>query len=99
MSQPQQQSPEGGDGGDIHQVVQQHGPAQEVHIKHDEASGQHHMHSTHGAHKHHSSHGSKQEAHQAGMTAAGADGADEQQSKMGNEMGGSQPMSSALPGY
>lgn len=91
--QPEAQS-QGDEGQDIHSVVAEHGPAQDVHVMHQ--NGQHTMHSTHGAHKHKSSHGSAHEAHQAGMTAANAEQPE------GDEQGVTQDSAEApmgVPGY
>lgn len=45
----------------IESVVQEHGPAEEVHMQHGE--GGHHVHSKHGGKSHHSDHASPEEAH------------------------------------
>jgi len=60
-------------GGDIHEMVAQHGPAEHVEIEHDHGAGKHTKTSMHGGKKHVSHHGSAMEAHQAGMAAAGAE--------------------------
>lgn len=55
------------------EVVQQHGPATEVHVQHDHEGGSHHVHSKHkSGHEHHSQHGSAHEAHQHASTLGGA---------------------------
>ena len=64
-----EQSPE-----DIRDVVKEHGPANELHMKSDHAAGVHQVTTEHGGFKHHSKHGSAQEAHKhmshaLGMTA------------------------------
>lgn len=64
--------PEGDEqgGGDVHSVVDQHGPAQEVHITHQD--GKHSLHSTHGnGHTHQSEHGSAAEAYDSGKCLSG----------------------------
>lgn len=62
------------------QVAMEHGPANEVHMQHDHAAGEHHVHSMHpDGHEHHSDHGSAEEAHEHGKDLA-SDG--------GGEMGG-----------
>lgn len=58
---------------DIHDVVAEHGPAVEIHTKHDHEAGVHQVTSHHGEHRqgneeghgftHHSKHGSAEEAH------------------------------------
>jgi hypothetical protein len=55
-------------------VVPEHGKAQEVHIKHDHAKGQHHVHSVHeDGHSHKAKFGSADEAHaHAGKMAGNA---------------------------
>ena len=58
-------------GGDIGAFVQQHGPAEQIHIQHDHAAGQHHVTSHHKGKKHHSTHGSAEEAHAHAAQAAG----------------------------
>ena len=58
---------------EIDQVVAEHGPAQEVHVKHDHEAGKHHVASHHGAHVHHSEHASAEEAHSHAAKAAGVD--------------------------
>lgn len=56
------------------EVVQAHGPATTVHIKHDHAANKHHVTSTHeDGHVHESDHGTAQEAHEEGGALAGAD--------------------------
>lgn len=61
---------------DIHDVVQQHGPAHALHIAHSE--GAHHVHSVHGeGMHHHSEHDSREAAHQHAKVAAGMDDQDE----------------------
>lgn len=56
---------------DASQVVAEHGPAQEVTVKHE--GDQHTVTSTHAdGHKHHSKHASAEEAHQAASQLAGA---------------------------
>ena len=57
---------------DVHSVVDQHGPAQEVHVQHDHASGRHHVMSMHqDGHQHESDHASAGEAHDAGKCLSG----------------------------
>lgn len=56
---------------DIHSVVAEHGPANDIQLKHDHAAGKHEMHSKHGGYTHHSSHGSAEEAHSHARIAAG----------------------------
>jgi hypothetical protein len=58
-------------GQDIHDVVKEHGPANEVHIMHDHESGTHHVESKHGDKMHESDHDSVEEAHEHGKCAAG----------------------------
>lgn len=54
----------GGDGADPAQVVAEHGPANDVHVTHDHATGKHHVTSTHeDGHVEESDHGSAAEAH------------------------------------
>lgn len=63
----------------IHQVVEEHGPAEDVHIHHDHEEGQHHVHSVHGEKHHHSDHESVDEAHDHAQQASGmSDGAEEE---------------------
>jgi len=55
---------------DVHAVVDQHGPASEVHVMHQE--GKHSLHSVHGdGHTHQSEHMSAGEAHDAGKCLSG----------------------------
>ena len=56
---------------DIKDVVKQHGPAHEVHVKHDHEAGAHHVTSHHKGAHHKSTHGSADEAHDHGAMAAG----------------------------
>jgi hypothetical protein len=62
---------------DIKEVVAKHGPAHEVHVKHDHAAGAHHVTSHHKGAHHKSTHGSAHEAHMHGAMAAGHEGEDE----------------------
>jgi hypothetical protein len=53
-------------------LASQHGPAQEVHITHDHASGAHSVHVVHpDMHEHESQHGSAAEAHKFAGDCAG----------------------------
>ena len=62
-----------GESGDM--VAREHGPAHEVHITHDHASGQHHVHSVHqDGHQNHSMHATPEEAHLHAKAAAGMPG-------------------------
>lgn len=56
---------------DIDSVVAEHGPAHEVHIKHDHEADTHHVESHHGEVVHHSDHSSGYEAHEHARKAAG----------------------------
>lgn len=57
---------------DMHQIVDEHGPAQEVHVTHDHAGARHHVMSMHGdGHQHESEHASAGEAHDAGKCLSG----------------------------
>src|ERR1700691_3493976 len=58
---------------DIHDVVKEHGPAEEIHMKHDHEAGIHQVTSHHGEFKHHSTHGSHHEAHAHAGKALGMD--------------------------
>jgi hypothetical protein len=56
-------------------IANEHGPATEVHMTHDEAIGSHHVHSAHpDGHMHESDHASKEEAHEHGKKLAGIGG-------------------------
>lgn len=55
----------------IKDVVAKHGPAHEVHVKHDHEAGAHHVTSHHKGAHHKSTHGSAKEAHMHGAMAAG----------------------------
>ena len=60
------------------QVAQEHGPAQEVHMMHNDEAGSHEVHSTHpDGHSHMSQHGSREEAHEHGKKLAGIGGEQE----------------------
>ena len=63
---------------DIKEVVAKHGPAHEVHVKHDHEAGAHHVTSHHDGVHHKSTHGSAKEAHEHGMMAAGHEMEDEE---------------------
>ena len=53
-------------------MAQQHGPAQEIHMTHDHASGAHSVHVVHpDMHEHESQHGSAAEAHKFATDCAG----------------------------
>jgi len=70
------------EGGDVHPVVAQHGPATEVHHLHDHANNKHHVHSKHAdGHEEHSDHESTQEAHEQGGKLAGVSVKDENEAK------------------
>lgn len=59
------------------QVVAEHGPAHEVHIKHDHETGHHEVHTVHeDGEEHHSEHGSAEEAHEHAKHLSG-DGGEE----------------------
>jgi hypothetical protein len=64
VAQEEPQGEDGMDSQDPHQVVAEHGPAEEVTVNHDHESGMHSVHSKHGGHEHHSEHASASEAHQ-----------------------------------
>lgn len=72
----------GGDEQDGAQIAQEHGPAHEVHMRHDHEAGEHEVVSMHpDGHQHRSMHGSAEEAHEHGKKLAGGG----QESEMGNQ--------------
>lgn len=76
------------------QVVQAHGPATHIHIKHDHAAGKHHTTSHHeDGHVHESDHQTAQEAHQAGGNLANVD------MKKSDEAGDQQGAASESDGF
>jgi hypothetical protein len=70
----QESSPE-----DIHDVVNEHGPATEIHMKSDHEAGVHQVSSTHGSFTHHSKHGSVHEMHKHASKALGMSEGDEKE--------------------
>lgn len=55
-------------------IAEAHGPAHEVHVTHDDESGQHHVHSMHpDGHEHHSDHESRKHAHEHAAKVSGAE--------------------------
>jgi hypothetical protein len=74
MEQQEGEAPHGAaESGDM--VAKEHGPAHEVHITHDHATGQHHVHSVHqDGHQNHSVHATPEEAHMHAQAAAGIPG-------------------------
>jgi hypothetical protein len=65
VAEEEPQGEEGTDSQDPHEVVAEHGPATDVHVHHEHATGQHTVESDHeDGHKHKSEHGSSGEAHQ-----------------------------------
>ena len=80
---------------DIHEVVNQHGPATKMESQHDHEAGHHSVTTHHKGAKHHSEHGSAEEAHQHMGHALGmGSGADEQQPSDQQ-----QTMDNSVPGY
>lgn len=77
---------------DIHEVVQQHGPAHKMEISHSE--GSHHVTSHHKGAHHNSDHENAESAHEQAKAAAGISSPD--QSKDSEPM--DQAMSSPIPG-
>jgi hypothetical protein len=58
---------------DHENVVEQHGKAHTIHIKHDHARGVHHVHSIHeSGHEHHAKFGTAEEAHDHAAKMAGS---------------------------
>ena len=67
------------------QVAQEHGPASDVSMRHDDQQGMHEVHSMHPDGHHHSSqHGSREEAHEHGKKLAGV-GMEEKPEEMGEQ--------------
>jgi hypothetical protein len=64
---------------DIRDVVSEHGPATEMHMKSDHKAGVHQVSSTHGSFTHHSKHGSAHEAHKHMGHALGMSEGDEKE--------------------
>jgi hypothetical protein len=86
------------EGGDVHPVAAQHGPATEVHTMHDHANNKHHVHSKHAdGHENHSDHQSAEEAHEEGGKLAGISVKRENEEK--GEEDGQQGSHSAEDGF
>lgn len=58
---------------DIHEVVENHGPADKVEVEHDHAGGHHKVVSHHGDVKHESDHATAEDAHDHAKVCAGCD--------------------------
>jgi hypothetical protein len=93
---------------DIHDVVNEHGPAHTIHMKHDHENGVHQVTSFHGDHEpgkeghdgftHHSKHGSHHEAHKHAGHALGLGEEHEAKETPEYESKEESAMSGAIPG-
>jgi len=84
---------------DIKDVVEKHGPAHEVHVKHDHEAGAHHVTSHHKGAHHKSTHGSAHEAHMHGAMAAGEMGENEENNETPDmEAQEQEPEGAGIPG-
>ena len=83
---PAAAEPMGGEseGGDINDVVAQHGPAEKIEINHGQ--GESHVTSHHGGKKHSQKFGSRESAHHHAAVAGGAEGGEQQESPMSGGM-------------
>ena len=84
---------------DIKDVVEKHGPAHEVNVKHDHEAGAHHVTSHHKGVHHKSTHGSAKEAHEHGMMAAGHESEEQEPTETPDqEMAEQEGQEASIPG-